>query len=79
MSKIKIGLPSKGRLKEDSISFFQSKKLAIKNSFGERNYFFNIEGKKFLCYFRGLPSQRKTGGHLQCEQSFVVSLFFTLE
>ena len=45
MSKIKIGLPSKGRLKEDSISFFQSKKLAIKNSFGERNYFFNIEGK----------------------------------
>ena len=28
-----------------------------------------------LCYFRGLPSQRKTGGHLQCEQSFVVSLF----
>lgn len=45
MNKIKVGLPSKGRLKEDAINFFQSKKLIIKNSFGERNYFFNIEGK----------------------------------
>ena len=45
MNKIKLGLPSKGRLKEESINFFQSKKLIIKNSFGERNYFFNIEGK----------------------------------
>lgn len=45
MNKIKLGLPSKGRLKEDAINFFQSKKLIIKNSFGERNYFFNIEGK----------------------------------
>ncbi len=39
MNKIKLGLPSKGRLKEDAINFFQSKKLIIKNSFGERNYF----------------------------------------
>jgi ATP phosphoribosyltransferase len=45
MNKIKLGLPSKGRLKEDAINFFQSKRLIIKNSFGERNYFFNIEGK----------------------------------
>ena len=45
MKKIKIGLPSKGRLKEDSLNFFKSKNLKIENSFGERNYFFNIPNK----------------------------------
>ena len=45
MKKIKIGLPSKGRLKEDSLNFFKSKNLKIVNSFGERNYFFNIPNK----------------------------------
>jgi len=43
MSKIKIALPSKGRLKEDSLKFFQSKNLKVINSFGERNYFFNFK------------------------------------
>ena len=43
MNKIKLALPSKGRLKEDSLRFFQSKKLKVVNAFGERNYFFNIK------------------------------------
>ena len=43
MSKIKIALPSKGRLKEDSLKFFQSKNLRVINAFGERNYFFNVK------------------------------------
>ena len=43
MSKIKIALPSKGRLKEESLKFFQSKNLKVINTFGERNYFFNIK------------------------------------
>ena len=43
MSKIKIALPSKGRLKEESLKFFQSKNLRAINTFGERNYFFNIK------------------------------------
>ncbi len=43
MNKIKIGLPSKGRLRDDSINFFHSKNLKVVNAFGDRNYFFNIE------------------------------------
>ena len=43
MNKIKIALPSKGRLKEDSLKFFQKKNLNAVNAFGERNYFFNIK------------------------------------
>ena len=43
MNKIKLALPSKGRLKEDSLTFFQSKNLKVINAFGERNYFFNIK------------------------------------
>ena len=43
MSKIKIALPSKGRLKEESLKFFQSKNLRVINTFGERNYFLNIK------------------------------------
>jgi len=43
MSKIKIALPSKGRLKEESLKFFQSKNLKVINTFGERNYFFNVK------------------------------------
>jgi len=43
MSKIKIGLPSKGRLKDESLAFLKSKNLHVVNSFGERNYFFNIK------------------------------------
>jgi ATP phosphoribosyltransferase len=42
MSKIKLGLPSKGRLKDESIKFFSSKGLNIKNT-NSRNYFFNFE------------------------------------
>jgi len=43
MNKIKIALPSKGRLKEESLKFFQKKNLNAVNAFGERNYFFNIK------------------------------------
>jgi len=40
---ITIGLPSKGRLKEDSISFFEKKNFKPTSSGGERNYFAQIE------------------------------------
>ena len=42
---ITIGLPSKGRLKEKSISFFNDRGLKIIQSEKERNYFGNIENK----------------------------------
>ena len=42
---ITIGLPSKGRLKEKSISFFNDKGLKIVQSEKERNYFGTIENK----------------------------------
>ena len=42
---ITIGLPSKGRLKEKSISFFNDKGLKIIQSGKERNYFGYIENK----------------------------------
>jgi ATP phosphoribosyltransferase len=48
MSKIKIGLPSKGRLKDETLAFLKSKNLEVINSFGERNYFFNIKNNKEL-------------------------------
>jgi ATP phosphoribosyltransferase len=46
MYKIKIGLPSKGRLKDESLAFLKSKKLDVANLFGERNYFFSIKNNK---------------------------------
>ena len=39
---ITIGLPSKGRLKEDSISFFKKNNLKPTSNGGERNYFARI-------------------------------------
>ena len=45
MSKIRLGLPSKGRLKEESIKLFSSKNLNIHNA-NSRNYFFNFEENK---------------------------------
>jgi ATP phosphoribosyltransferase len=42
---ITIGLPSKGRLKDKSISFFKDKGLKILQSEKERNYFGTIENK----------------------------------
>jgi len=42
MNKIKLGLPSKGRLKDESIKLFSSKNLNIQNT-NSRNYFFNFE------------------------------------
>ncbi|MDP6625798.1 MAG: TonB family protein [Nitrospinota bacterium] len=38
-----IGLPSKGRLKEGSISFFKKNNLKLTSNGGERNYFAQIE------------------------------------
>jgi ATP phosphoribosyltransferase len=40
---ITIGLPSKGRLKEDSIIFFEKNNLKPTSKGGERNYFAQIE------------------------------------
>ena len=40
---ITIGLPSKGRLKEDSIRFFEKNNLKPTSNGGERNYFAQIE------------------------------------
>ena len=40
---IKIGLPSKGRLKEGSINFFASNNLKPNLNGGERNYFAQID------------------------------------
>ena len=40
---ITIGLPSKGRLKEKSISFFNDRGLKIIQNEKERNYFATIE------------------------------------
>jgi ATP phosphoribosyltransferase len=48
MTKIKIGLPSKGRLKDEALAFLKSKNLEVINSFGERNYFFNIKNNNEL-------------------------------
>ena len=42
---ITIGLPSKGRLKDKAISFFDSSGLKILQSERERNYFAKIENK----------------------------------
>ena len=42
---ITIGLPSKGRLKEKAVSFFENKGLKILQSNKERNYFAKIENK----------------------------------
>ena len=42
---ITIGLPSKGRLKDKSINFFNDKGLKILQSEKERNYFASIENK----------------------------------
>ena len=42
---ITIGLPSKGRLKEKSLSFFNDSGLKIVQSEKERNYFGSIENK----------------------------------
>ena len=48
MTKIKIGLPSKGRLKDETLAFLKGKNLEVTNSFGERNYFFNIKNNNEL-------------------------------
>ena len=45
---ITIGLPSKGRLKEKSVAFFNNKGLKILQGNKERNYFAKIENKTNL-------------------------------
>ena len=42
---ITIGLPSKGRLKEKAVSFFNDRGLKVLQSKKERNYFASIENK----------------------------------
>ena len=45
---ITIGLPSKGRLKDKTISFFNEKGLKILQSEKERNYFGTIENLSLI-------------------------------
>ena len=45
---ITIGLPSKGRLKDKAVSFFEERGLKILQSNKERNYFATIENKPNL-------------------------------
>ena len=45
---ITIGLPSKGRLKEKAITFFNNKGLKVLQDHKERNYFAKIENKANL-------------------------------
>ena len=45
---ITIGLPSKGRLKEKAVTFFNNKGLKVLQGNKERNYFAKIEGKTNL-------------------------------
>ena len=45
---ITIGLPSKGRLKEKAVTFFNNKGLKVLQSYKERNYFAKIENKTNL-------------------------------
>ena len=42
---ITIGLPSKGRLKDKSVEFFNNNGLKILSSDGDRNYFASIDNK----------------------------------
>ena len=42
---ITIGLPSKGRLKEKAVAFFNERGLKVLQSKKERNYFATIENK----------------------------------
>ena len=43
---IKIGIPSKGRLRKDTLSIFKNKNLKILSERGERDLFGYIKGKK---------------------------------
>ena len=47
---ITIGLPSKGRLKDNSVAFFDNKGFKVLQSSKERNYFASIENKKNIKY-----------------------------
>ena len=47
-NEITIGLPSKGRLRDKAISFFEGNGLKILQSVKERNYFATIENQKNL-------------------------------
>ena len=51
MSKIRLGLPSKGRLKDESIKLFSEKSLNIQNS-NSRNYFLILKKiRNSMAYF----------------------------
>ena len=48
---ITIGLPSKGRLKDKAIAFFDDSDLKILQSDKERNYFASIENRPNIIRF----------------------------
>ena len=43
---IKIGIPSKGRLRKDTLNIFKSKKLKILSERGDRDLFGYMKGNK---------------------------------
>ena len=43
---IKIGIPSKGRLRKDTLNIFKNKKLKILSERGDRDLFGYIKGNK---------------------------------
>ena len=45
---IKIGIPSKGRLREDTLNIFKSKNLKILSERGDRDLFGYIKGNKSI-------------------------------
>ena len=45
---INIGIPSKGRLRKDTLSIFKNKNLKILSERGERDLFGYIKGNKKL-------------------------------
>ena len=47
---IKIGIPSKGRLRSGVLNIFKKKKLKILSERGERDLFGFIKGKKKYSY-----------------------------
>ena len=60
---ITIGLPSKGRLKDKSVAFFDDKGLKVLQSKKERNYFATIENKPNIKIIK-TPVVKHFGGFL---------------
>ena len=49
--QIKIGIPSKGRLRKDVLNIFKKNKLKLISERGDRDLFGSIKGKKNIKLF----------------------------